>query len=520
MKAEKLNDSVIVTEQPRLPVYVPSGKFPWSAPFKLLLIGLPGIALLAWLYALWLHYSPAELISLCGLGLFSIFFGVYAAFVVKQTHSRSRRFDACAGAFLGFVGLWVHWALWIRMGFDEGPRLAGDFITANPVGWVGMLGLLAERLQQLEPERFMVQWLLLLWLAEAVILVWLSAAIASTFADEPYSEKLQAWASKDFDGELFWEGGLSSEVRSRLVEEGIDFLFGMLRAADVDLSVASQWWTLSVSCSKVEGDPAARWVTLTVVEQRREANGKINSERIPVVLGWTVGTEEYARLIAHLRNGPQAEGAPVGETPKALIPALAALESEDFERAVLLAEDLRNHPDTATRADALRLCAISLARLEAWECAFDDYHALFACEPSVMNALQLATTSVMAGNLARGQAWFEKASQLNSEEPTMPWPDLHSNFLSALAQKGEWAAGLSHLEWLRDRFEGMRISDDHFIFTHGMPFLSVFFDKSLPFLGASLDQADVLAWYESMRAHLDPEGQKRLSAWLQKLRAA
>lgn len=48
MKAAKLNDSASVPEPPRLPVYVASGKFPRSAPFKLLLIGVPGIALLAW----------------------------------------------------------------------------------------------------------------------------------------------------------------------------------------------------------------------------------------------------------------------------------------------------------------------------------------------------------------------------------------------------------------------------------------------------------------------------------------
>ncbi|MFZ2269849.1 MAG: hypothetical protein WAV95_19925 [Azonexus sp.] len=520
MKAEKLYDSAVVPEPPRLPVYVASGKFPWSAPFKLLLIGVPGIALLAWLYALWLSHSPAALISLFGLMLFSVFFGAYAWFALKRAHSRSRRFNAWGGALLGFVGLWVHWALWIRMGFDEGPTLAGYFITADPVGWVSMLGLLAGRLAQLEPTRFLVHWLPLLWLAEAAILVWLPVVIARTLTGEPYSEALGAWASADVTGELWWEGGLSSELRSRLEEEGVAFLLTMARAVEVGLSQEARWWTASVICQKVAADPAARWLTVSIAEYSRAADGKIKTERFPVVAEWVVDAADYDRLASHLSTAPLATTVASGGTPAELLPAVAAMESDDFGRAVELAEDLRNHSDAALRADALRLCALCLARLEKWNRAFDDYHALFACEPSVMNALQLATTSVMAGELARGQAWFEKACQLNSEEQTMPWPDLQTNFLSALAQKGEWAAGLPHVEWLRDMFQGMTSSDDHFVHMHGMPFLSVFFEKSLPFLRASLGQTELLAWYGAMQAHLDAEGQEKLTAWLETLRAA
>lgn len=520
MKAEKLNDSAVVPAQPALPVYVASGKLPWLAPFKLLLIGVPGIALLAWLYALWLHYSPAAPVSLFGLMLFSVFFGAYAWFALKRSHSRSHRFNAWGGALLGFVGLWVHWALWIRMGFDQGPTLAGHFITTNPVGWVTMLGLLAERLAQLEPERFLVHWLPFLWLAEAAILVWLPVVIARTLSSEPYSETLGAWASADVTGELWWEGGLSSEVRSRLEEEGVAFLLTMARAGEASLIQEARWWTTSVICQKVAADPAARWLTVSITEYSRETNGKIKTERFPVVADWVVDAADYDRLVSHLSTAPLATTVASGGTPAELLPAVAAMENDDFVHAIKLAEDFRNHADAALRADALRLCALCLARLEKWNRAFDDYHALFACEPSVMNALQLASTSVMAGELARGQAWFEKASLLNSDEQTMPWPDLHTNFLSALAQKGEWTAGLPHVEWLRDMFQSMSCSDDHFVHMHGMPFLSVFFEKSLPFLRASLGEAALPAWYGAMRAHLDAEGGEKLTAFLETLHAA
>lgn len=520
MKSAKLNDPAVVTAQPKLPVYVGSEKIAWYTPFKLLILGVPGIGLLAWLYALWLQHSPLGLISLFGLMLFSVFFGICASSVLKRAHSRSRRFNAWAGAFLGFVGLWVHWALWIRMGFDDGPALAVQFITSGPVSWVNMLGMLAERQAELEPTRFLVSWLPWLWLAEAAILVWLPSSMASTLVGELYSEAAGAWASSDAMGELWWEGGLSSELRSRLEEEGVAFLLSMVRAGEPGRRQEDNWWTVSVSCQKVAADPAARWLTVNIAEYSRGAKDKIDTTYFPVVSGWIVDAADYDRVVSHLSNAPQASATAPGATPAELLPAVAAMESGDFARAIELAEDLRSHSDAALRADALRLCALCLARQARWSRAYDDYHALFACEPSVTNALQLSTTSVMAGELARGQAWFEKASQLNAENLTMPWPVLQTNFLSALENKGEWAAGLPQVEWLRDMFQGMTSSDDHFVHMHDMPFLSVFFEKSLPFLRAQMTEAEVLEWYGAMHGHLDAGGQEKLAAWLEKLRAA
>lgn len=439
--------------------------------------------------------------------------------MLKSGHSRSRRFNGWAARLLGLAGWCIHWALWMRLNFGPEQALADYFATA-PSDWISIPAQFAAQLQQLEPERFLVHWLPLLWLSEAAMLIWLPAFIARGFADGPYSEKLQTWASTDELGELYWEGGLSSEVKSRLAEEGIDFLLSMSRAVTDDPNPTTPGWTLNVLCSKVDADPAARWVTLSIVEQTQQANGKIRKEYFPVVIHWLVEAASYAQLIKHLQHGPCQRDAATQAPPEELLPALAAMEAGDFEQTVVLAENLRDHPEPRLRTDALRLCALGLARQEKWNRAYDNYHALFACEPSVSNAMQLATTSVMDDRLERGQTWFEKASKLNAERQTMPWPELHTNFLSALAQKGEWAAGLPHVEWLRAMYQEMSSNDDRVTFMHGMPFLSVFFEKSLPFLRAHLGQSEVLAWYEKMHPHLDAEGQEKLTNWLERLRTA
>ena len=267
---------------------------------KLPLLGVPGIAVLAGLYALWLRYSPAALISLFGLALFSVFVGSIAWFVLKKGHSRSRRFNALAGALLGFIALWVQWVAWIAMSFDRGPALASLFATSGPVAWISFLGMLTDRLTQLEPDRFLVHWLPLLWAAEAITVVWLPAAIARLSAAEPYSEAASAWAIKDVEGELWWDCGMSSELRARLEQEGVAFLLAMPRAVDIAATVASQWWTVAVSGSKVTADPAARWLNVDIVIQTRAENGKVKTERSPIVADWVVTEAEYDQVAAHL----------------------------------------------------------------------------------------------------------------------------------------------------------------------------------------------------------------------------
>lgn len=504
------------------PVYRPSGKVSWHAPLTLLFVGIPGAVTLGWLYALWSHYSPAAFISMLGLALFSVFVGAWSWFVLRKGHSRSRRFNVVAGGFLGFVALWVQWVLWIRMGFDQGPKMAIVFATSSPLGWVGFLGLLSERLTQLEPNRFLVHWLPLLWAAEAALLLWLPASIARMAADEPYSEIARAWSVKDVEGELWWDAGSSSELRARLEHEGVNFLLSLPRAVEVSATVASQWWTVSIAGSKVAADPVARWLDVGVVVQTRDEKGKVKSERSLVVSEWIVSEAEYDELAEHLRG--KAVQAPISEddnapyplrpTPPELADAVEALQREAFVRASQLAAPHRDSSNSAVRADALRICALCRAREEAWGEAFGDYLALFELESTAMNALQLATTSVMCGELARGEAWFEKACQINADGRSIPWPKLHTNFLSALEQKGEFSAGLPYVERLRDMFQGMTTTDDHVVFMHGFPFLSVFLERSLPYLRASKAEAEVVAWYESMRDHLDMGGQAKLDQWL------
>jgi hypothetical protein len=507
-----------MTTTQSLPVYVPSGKTSPRLPAALLLAGIPGIALCAGLYALWLHHSPNTLISLFGLMLFSVFSGLAAWYAVHRGHCRSFRVCAWAGVLLAALGCWLHWGIFLYLDYDRGAELAWHWFTSGPAGWMTLLGLLAQRVRELEPARFGASWLAFWWALEALLLIWIPAWMARMVPEEPYSEAQGCWADKDVTEELWWDGGLSSELASRLAEDGVDFLLVLPRAVEVGLTVASEWWTISLKCFQVEADPTARWLSVGIVVQKREDNGKVSSQRTPVVSYWQLSAADYTRLVERLRTPAvpwqREEPAPAAAPLDA---AVAAFESGSPALALSLAENLRTSDDPATRADALRLCALSLSRLECWDKAYDDFHALFAVEPGARNALQLATTSVMAGQTARGAEWFAKAEQLNADSQQIAWPTLLTGYLSALANRGEWAAGLPQLERLRGFYESLPSSDDHFLYTHDLPFLGAFLEKSLPFLQATRSPAEIRAWYGAMAENLDEDGQQKIAEWLAEL---
>ncbi|MGO1069960.1 hypothetical protein [Lysobacter sp. CA199] len=212
----------------------------------------------------------------------------------------------------------------------------------------------------------------------------------------------------------------------------------------------------------------------------------------------------------------QAEGedAPAAAIAPELATALAALQRPDFETAFALA---REHVEAAapdTRADAHRLCALALSELDRYPQAFDHWHALFDLEPSAHNALQLATVSAMCDEVERGEAWLMHFDQINADTREMSPVSARTNFISALNRAGHGQAALAHLEWLRDVYEQVRVTDSTYLYMRGIPFLSAFFDNSLPMLQAQLSPSQVRHWYSALDGKLDEDGQAQLQAWI------
>ncbi len=481
-------------------------------------VGLPASLVVGWVYAhamAWTASKPFDILfAVLGLAVAAI---VVSA-VAEAARSRSVRLNGAFGALMGFAVVWFHWIVTLKL--HGQPALAAQFLGSGPRGWWEVLGGLLSRFSASGGSAWPVA---AAWLLEAGLFVTLARWMAVGSAEQAFSEPLGRWAKPAFKGELYAWGESWQALQRRLVDEGPAALQSMIPAAALRAtSIASEWWTLQIEAQSVEADPLARWLDLTLLVHTRDDGGRIKVRRQPVLRRWHVKEADFEALQAHLSAPPEALKLPSEHanddaaegTPPELQPAVTALEGGDWAAAVTWAEGFIQHPQAHVRQDALRLCGLALARQGQWDASFQRYHALFDTEPSAFVALQLATTSICAGQLLRGEAWFRRAHEINDEAREMPPPRLDTAYLSALEQAGEVDATLPLLDKLANGYRALGTSDDHLLWSHGLPFLGEFLQKSLPLQRASRPDEEVRRWYRGLRTDLDAEGQDRIDAFL------
>ncbi|QNB15024.1 hypothetical protein [Paraburkholderia tropica] len=211
-----------------------------------------------------------------------------------------------------------------------------------------------------------------------------------------------------------------------------------------------------------------------------------------------------------MQDTPKQESG--GEIAPELAHALAAFKAGRYDDAIASAT-----PHTGRFADASRLCALSYSQSHRYPQAFSHWLALFEHEPTAHNAVQLATTSVMCGEVERGEAWLTKSMQVNQETHEQSDVSARTNFLSALVQRGYLSEALPHITWMRDAYAHLHITDSTFLYMRGVPFFETFLEKSLPILEGSLSREDVVNWYRELKGKLDESGEAQLADWIGKL---
>lgn len=207
---------------------------------------------------------------------------------------------------------------------------------------------------------------------------------------------------------------------------------------------------------------------------------------------------------------PLPEGEPV--YPLELQGAIAALEQERYQAAwdLALPHQAEITP-TPLFADATRVCGLASSGLEQWEASYGYWLRLFEhAEPTALSALQLATTSIKRGQLAQGEAWYQKMESLAASFV----PDHCISYITALQQEGLHQTALPYLAKLKDLYESLSITDATFLAIRSMPLFSVFLQESLHTVKVALPIGSAQDWYLAMCPHLDQEGQEQVRAFV------
>jgi hypothetical protein len=343
---------------------------------------------------------------------------------------------------------------------------------------------------------------LLSWLVELLLMTVFPCLVGSGRACDPFCEKSNAWAESNPVPYLFACNEAPADVRQRLRADP-ELLFTMLTAA-VDHDVPNYWKPILYHCPS--GD---LYVTVRSVKNPKFTGPK--TSRLPSFLteNLRLPDADFDDVMRKFANAAQHI-----PTPPELHSAVEALESGRYLEVRDAAAPYVADARVSRRIHALRLSGLANARLESWNDSRQCYIALYSEVPTARNALEVATSSVMAGEIEWGEKWVAKSLEINSTEPTVPGMGILTGYIAALTQTGHMKLAMPYLEELKECYESFGITDSHFLWTRGLPFFEVFLEKSAVIVRAVLNPEQAHAWYASMLPHLDESGRAQVTEWL------
>ncbi len=186
----------------------------------------------------------------------------------------------------------------------------------------------------------------------------------------------------------------------------------------------------------------------------------------------------------------------------------------DYEAAFSAARPFIDAPDPQVRSDANRMCALSSSRLGRWSEAAVYWEGLFDCERIAHNALQVAASKVMAGQLSEGEEWMRKTTAMSHGAGQLF--HFHTSYITALKSSGYVPAAMPYLQAVKEVYESLHSTDPTTLTMRGVPFFESFLAQSEAIVDASMDPAQAAAWYASMAPHVDENGQAALHALLER----
>jgi hypothetical protein len=350
------------------------------------------------------------------------------------------------------------------------------------------------------------------WLIELCILLGVPYLLGRARASEPFCERSGTWAKQiELPGKFAFiepAEGVAQELESdperlfSLLEPWSDA--GALNYSKVTLYRCNCGCDPFISVSNKE-------VILTNQKASEASQSFVTFLRLP-------GADPEAELqrIAQLEAHPTATASPPEQdTAPELLGAISDMDEGRFEAALAAVSPYLHSTEDSLRIDAVRLSALASARLGRWHESRSFWDALFNEEPTVDNALQVAASSAMAGDVARGEEWVARARQMNSTSQEMPEISILTTFVSALTQCGQMKAALPYLNEIKNVYVSIGVTDSTYLLVHGVPFFSGFLLHSAAVIRSALGLEQGEAWYRSMLPHLDEGGREELSAWLE-----
>ncbi|QNA88765.1 hypothetical protein G4G28_10145 [Massilia sp. Dwa41.01b] len=499
------------------PCYRPSGRVP-AVAYPIAFIVSSALLPFAWLYAWLIIHAPVVIKVFIAFGM-SFAIGWLVKFLVAQGKVRNPAWASRAGTVLGLAGWYLGWCAWgaltmCALGREELGVIAGQiFVKLATQPWL-LFRLAADTVPtgttNLSGWPLSGIWLAGVWLLELAIHLMLPPLLARMRAEEPFCEATNAWAERILVRRRFHP--VDAARTSAWLEADPQAIRAVLSPSAADGTKSHAEVIL------YRGGGLDAHVSVTNVHVSLGEKGQVNKRREAVVEYLRLPHTNVDALVGELLGQALGE---LGSEAAAALPvapglaaALAHLEAGRHAEASEAALPHVASGDVAVRSDARRICALACSRLGHWTSAARHFESLFDEEPSAHNALQLATTTVMAGSLQDGLEWIEQALAINAQSGELPRMTLLTSFVTALKQAGRAAEAMPYVDQIRLAYTELGSTDPTVLYARSMPFFSAFLANSLGFVRAALGPEQGRRWYAHMLPSLDAAGRAELDAWL------
>ena len=491
------------------PYYRPSGQVPRTA----MPIGAGcGLAVVpaALLYA-WVTMRAPAFVNVLALACFACYIAVVNDWAARQARVRNRAWMGRFGVALALCAWYGQWVAWIALAMQ---RQHGGAL------WHHAAALVADPPAMLAAVNHVAQhdaWgvgtmpMVAVWLVEAYVLVHFAAALGQARTGQPFCEASGTWAEK-VAVPVDFACVADTAAAVRLLEQAPHRLPSVL----APLSGPAGAQHTAVTLYRCQGGDTYVSICNRLVRDGQEGKHHFIEQewltmlRVPGVEAGTL----LAQLEARAEAAPAASRAEAPPVPPELSSALAMFQAAQFGDAFARALPHVQSAQRQVRCDANRLCGLARMRQGRWGQAIPWWQAVFADEATPANAMQLAGCYAMAGDLAAGQDWFDRARVLNGASRAVAPVSLLTNWVSALDMAGHPAATMPWLDEIRELYCARGVTDHTVLFANQMPSLSEFLERSAPIVLAALGRDPGLRWFAAMLGRLDEAGNVELGHWI------